>query len=113
YVLAVGARRRGGHVPFASHIPPHAFAELSLPYFLSIGADAQKDQILAVLAGEENAIFPDDRCGPALARHGKLPDNVFRFAPFGWQVCFLADAVVRRAAPLGPIVSNAREAYHQ
>src|SRR5262249_28268480 len=74
--------------------------------FFSLRADAHKHQVLAILAGQEDAIAPDDRGRSGLAGHRELPDDVLGIAPFGGKVGFLANAVIGGAAPLRPVVGE-------
>ncbi len=66
-VLAVRAGRRRGQVSFIVAVMSLARGELPLPALFAVGADAQKQDVVAVLAGEENTIFPNCRRGPAHA----------------------------------------------
>src|SRR5207244_4728693 len=64
-LFAVGARRRRGLVALIIAETCPAGAEPAFPQQPAIGTDAKEHNVLAVLAGQENAIAAACRRGPA------------------------------------------------
>src|SRR5262249_52144511 len=104
-MAAVGAGGGRGGIAFAPHEPAPAAAAPAFPECLALRADAQEHQVLAIGAGEEDALAPDGGRRAAHARQRHFPEDVLRFAPLGWEIDLLADSVIGRAAPLWPVVA--------
>src|SRR5207245_5735649 len=80
-MLAVRAGRGRGQVAFIAHITGLAGRQLALPTFLAVGADAREHDIIAVLAGKEDGLVRDSRCGAARAGPLQTAAHVLRSAP--------------------------------
>src|SRR5262249_48361690 len=104
-VLAVraGGRRRIVAFITANFAPPGGAAQLAFPQLFAVGAHAQEDKLIAVLASEEDPVAPDDGRRTGRSRQGELPSNVFSTAPCRRQDRFLTHPVIRWPAPLRPI----------
>src|ERR1700683_1332774 len=88
-------------------------AEPLPPQLLAGGVHAHENDVLvAVLAGEENAIAPDHGRGAARPWHRQLPGDVAGVAPRRGQPSLVADAVVARTAPLGPVLRTRGHDHH-
>src|SRR5262249_26737723 len=104
-MLAVGARRRGGFVPLVTAVfLLGAAADLALPNLLAFSADAQEDEVFAILTSKEHPIAPHGRRRAAHAGQLQFPGDIRVGVPGRGQVGFGADAVVRRSAPVRPVV---------
>src|SRR6516165_5171763 len=104
YVLAVGAGTGGGLIPFIILEVLFAGADARLPDLLAVcGAQADKDDVIAVLAGDEDAVAPYGRRRAPHPRQRHVPGKVFLHGPMRRQLGFAADAVASRAAPLRPV----------
>src|SRR5262249_43969749 len=104
-VFAVGAGRGRGVVALAAEVrPARAAADGAFPALLAVGASADQDEVVAVGAGQEEAVAPEDGRRAAHPRYGQLPDDVLVGAPLDGDLGRVGDAVVVRAAPLGPVV---------
>src|SRR5262249_58618029 len=104
-ILAVGARRRGSFIALiflAGGL--NRPGEWAFPQRLAVGPDAQQDEVVALGAGQKDAITPDNRRRSHLARQGQLPDDVLGFAPADRQPVAARDAVTVRPAPIRPVI---------
>src|SRR6516225_10541967 len=112
-VLAVGARRRGCLVPLVVAKPSLARGEFLLPKLFAGSADAKEHNVVAVFAGQKDAITPDYRRGTTHPWQWESPHDVLGIAPFGRKAAFAALAVVIGPAPLRPVAGvssgNARK----
>src|SRR5262249_43753425 len=108
-------RAGGGRSAVAFVTPDNAVADaqFALPLHFPLGANAQQDQVIAVLASEEDALAPNGGRGASHARQRQFPGDVLSRTPPGREVCFLADAVVGGAAPLGPVFCGGAPAERQ
>ena len=100
--LAVGHRRRRGHVVLAHrHV---AGAEGPLPDHVALDpTDAPKRQVVAVGHVQEDAVAGDDRSRAAGSGQGQRPGHVLGGAPTEGQAGLPARAVGFGPAPLRPI----------
>src|SRR5215468_11028550 len=73
-ILAIGARRRG---PFIALIflagGLNGPGERTFPQQLAVSPDAQQDEVVALGAGQKDAIAPDNRRRSYFARQRQLP----------------------------------------
>lgn len=106
-MFAIGAGGSGGRVAFVAPCPTGFLGgEGFRPEFLAVfSAEAHQCQhLFFVLCRQKEFIAPDDRCRTAHAGHWHAPEDVLVLRPLARQPGFLADAIARRPAPLGPVV---------
>ena len=106
-VLAVGAGRGRGVVALVVRDAWRRLAELRLPQLLAVGADAQQHEVVAVLAGEEDAVAPDDGRGRRpCPGSGSFQATFLSRLQVGGQALLLEMPSLLRAAPLRPVVGE-------
>src|SRR6516164_107424 len=87
-VLPVRAGRGRGVRPFVIAVVTADLAEGPFPQLFALGADAQENDGLAIFAGKEDALAPDDGRGAPWSGERYLPGDVLRSAPIGGKAAF-------------------------
>ena len=118
-MLAIGVGRTGSVVGLIGFkLDSVADAELLLPDLLTCGGEAHQDNVLRFTASQEKAVPPNGGRTSGAGFAGQrwkleLPGDVLRFAPVDGEIGFLANAIVVRPAPAGPVFRTSKGGAQQ